>query len=124
VRDSVTLARLGPDFTVYILDMRVRDLYDEHRWFSAQPVAVYHKGQQVGSKGFDLPELNVRFDLASVKGNSVGLNVSEREFVIMQAILFPGINILWIGCILMALGSLHAVRHRVLSRKNGKEKTA
>lgn len=121
VRDSVTLARLGPDFTVYILDMRVRDLYDEHRWFSAQPVAIYHKGQQVGSKGFEIPDLNVKFDLATVKGNQVGLNVSEREFVIMQAILFPGINILWIGCLLMALGSLHAVRQRVLSRKKGKE---
>ncbi len=115
VRDSVTMARLGPDFTVYFLDMRVRDLYDEHRWFSAQPVVIHHNGQQVGSKGFEIPELNVKFDLASIKGNRVGLNVSEREFVIMQAILFPGINILWIGCILMALGSLQAVRQRLRS---------
>jgi cytochrome c-type biogenesis protein CcmF len=124
VQDSVTKARLGPDFTVYILDMRVRDLYDEHRWFSAQPVVIYHNGQNVGAKGFNIPELNVKFDLASVKGNQVGLNVSEREFVIMQAILFPGINILWIGCLLMALGTLIAVRHRVLSHSKWKSKAA
>jgi cytochrome c-type biogenesis protein CcmF len=113
VRDSVTLARLGPDFTVYILNMRVRDLYDQNRWFEAKPVVIYHDGQNVGSKGFAIPELNVKFDLATVKGDQVGLNVSEREFVIMQAIMFPGINILWIGCILMALGTLVAVRQRV-----------
>ena len=107
------MARLGPDFTVYILNMRVRDLYDQNRWFEAKPVVIYHDGQNVGSKGFAIPELNVKFDLATVKGDQVGLNVSEREFVIMQAIMFPGINILWIGCILMALGTLVAVRQRV-----------
>ncbi|MCB0757338.1 MAG: cytochrome c biogenesis protein CcsA [Flavobacteriales bacterium] len=122
VQDSVTISRLGPDFTVYILDMRVRDLYDEHRWFEAQPVVIYHNGQNVGSKGFEIPELDVKFDLESVKGNHVGLNVSEREFVIMQAIIFPGINILWIGCILMTLGSFVAVRQRV--RKKGGKKQA
>lgn len=117
VRDSITVARLGPDFTVYILDMRVRDLYDEHRWFEAQPVVIYHKDENVGSKGFDIPELDVKFDLASVRGNNVGLNVSEREFVIMQAIVFPGINILWIGCILMTLGTFVAVWQRVNRRR-------
>lgn len=121
LRDSVTIARLGPDFTVYILNMRVRDLYDESRWFEAQPVVIYHGDQNVGSKGFAVPELNVKFDLASVKGNAVGLNVSEREFVIMQAIIFPGINILWIGCLLMAFGSIMAVRQRVRA-KSGKAK--
>ncbi|MCB0774145.1 MAG: cytochrome c biogenesis protein CcsA [Flavobacteriales bacterium] len=120
VRDSVTIARLGPDFTVYVLDMRVRDLYDEHRWFTASSVAIYHNGENVGSKGFEIPDLDVKFDLASVKGNQVGLNVSEREFVIMQAIMFPGINILWIGCILMAAGSFMAVRQRSRTRRKPK----
>jgi cytochrome c-type biogenesis protein CcmF len=118
VRDSVTIARLGPDFTVHVVHMRVRDLYDADRWFEARPVVIYHDGQNVGSKGFDIPELDVRFDLASVSGDRVGLNVSEREFVIMQAILFPGINILWIGCILMAIGTFVAVWQRLRSVKN------
>lgn len=117
VRDSVTITRLGPDFTVYVLDMRVRDLYDEHRWFEAHPVVIYHNNEPVGNKGFELPDLDVKFDLATVKGNRIGLNMYEREFVIMQAILFPGINILWIGIILMTLGTFHSVRQRVLATK-------
>lgn len=113
VRDSVTVTRLGSDFTVYVLNMRVRDLYDQHRWFEAKPVVIYHNDQPVGSKGFEIPELNVKFDLATMKGDKVGVEVSEREFVIMQAIMFPGINILWIGVILMVMGTFHSVWHRL-----------
>lgn len=120
VRDSVTMARLGPDFTVFVLDMRVRDLYDEHRWFEAHPVVIYHGNEPVGNKGFELPDLDVKFELATVQGNRIGVNMFEREFVIMQAILFPGINILWIGIILMTLGTFHAVRQRVLTTKERK----
>lgn len=41
---------------------------------------------------------------------------SVKEFMVMQAIVFPGINILWIGCILLFLGSLLAVVNRVKKR--------
>ena len=43
----------------------------------------------------------------------IGLNVAEAEFVVMQAIVFPGINILWIGCVLLFLGLGMAVWQRV-----------
>ena len=64
-------------------------------------------------KGFEVPELKLKLELASIKGETIGLNVFEREFVIMQAIVFPGINILWIGCVLMAMGTFMAVRQRL-----------
>ena len=101
--------------------MRVRDLYDSQRWFEARPVVIYRDGQPVASKGFEVPDLRVRYDLASVgpseDGTRIGLNVYEREFLVMQAIVFPGINILWIGCVLLFLGTLMAVRQR-LKRRN------
>ena len=36
----------------------------------------------------------------------------RRDFVVMQAVIFPQINWLWIGCILMAIGSFLAVAAR------------
>lgn len=36
----------------------------------------------------------------------------RRDFVVMQAALFPLINILWLGCILMAIGTFIAVWSR------------
>jgi len=113
VRDSVIVRKLGPEYVAYAPVLKVRDLYDPSRWFEAKPVIVYRFDQPVGSKGFEIPALRMKVDIASVKGSQLGINVYEHEFVIMQAIVFPGINILWIGCVLMALGSGMAVWQRV-----------
>lgn len=113
VRDSVITNRLGPEFVAYAPVLKVRDLYDPTRWFEARPVIVYRFDQPVGSKGFEIPALRMKVDIASVKGDRLGIHVYEHEFVIMQAIIFPGINILWIGCVLMALGTGMAVWQRL-----------
>jgi cytochrome c-type biogenesis protein CcmF len=43
---------------------------------------------------------------------------NRKEFVVMQAIQFPMINILWIGCIVMFMGTVMAIRHRIrISRR-------
>jgi cytochrome c-type biogenesis protein CcmF len=87
-------------------------------------VLIYKGGTPVGSKAMEIPQLRQKYELASVKpgpdGTSVGLNVYDREFVVMQAIIFPGINILWTGCILMALGSFMAVRRRLLTARSSR----
>ncbi len=44
----------------------------------------------------------------------------KKEFIILKAIVFPGINILWIGCILMGLGTLLAVWSRISLYRNKK----
>ena len=36
-----------------------------------------------------------------------------QDFIVLKAIVFPGINILWIGCILMVIGSGMAVVQRI-----------
>lgn len=38
---------------------------------------------------------------------------NRREFIVMQAIQFPMINILWIGIIIMFIGTVMAIRHRI-----------
>lgn len=44
----------------------------------------------------------------------------RRDFVVMQAAIFPLINILWLGCILMAIGSGMAVAARWQRDHSGK----
>jgi len=42
----------------------------------------------------------------------------KKDFIVMQAIVFPQINLLWLGCIIMMIGTFMAVRHRIrLSRR-------
>jgi len=113
VRDSVTRKLLGDDYVVYAAKLRIRDLYRPDRWFEARPVLIYSGGQPVAGKAAEVEALRIKYSLATVDGDKVGINVAEAEFVVMQAIIFPGINILWIGCVLMFLGTLMAVRQRV-----------
>ncbi|MEC7653754.1 MAG: cytochrome c biogenesis protein CcsA [Bacteroidota bacterium] len=37
----------------------------------------------------------------------------KTDFIVIQAIIFPLINVLWLGCILMTLGCFMAVRRRI-----------
>lgn len=120
VRDSVTKSMLGDRYTVYSAKLRVRDLYNPARWFEARPLVIYADGQPVAGKAAELQALKIRYGLANVTPDperngelKLGLNIAETEFVVLQAIIFPGINILWIGCVLLFLGTLMAVRERI-----------
>ena len=42
----------------------------------------------------------------------------KTDFIVIQAIIFPLINVLWLGCILMTLGCFMAVRRRVKLNRN------
>ena len=48
----------------------------------------------------------------------------KKEFIILKAIVFPGINVLWIGCILMGLGTLLAVWSRIALYRKKKNSNA
>ncbi len=65
-------------------------------------------------------EIGLKFRIERIDPAREELTVSmaqhknnKREFIVMQAILFPGINILWTGCVLMVLGTVLAIRFRV-----------
>ena len=36
----------------------------------------------------------------------------DRDMLIMTAQVFPQINVLWIGCLVMVIGTVMAIRHR------------
>jgi cytochrome c-type biogenesis protein CcmF len=124
VSDSATKAMLGERYTVYAAKLRIRDLYRTDRWFDARPLVIYADGQPVAGKAAELETLRMRYGLATVVGDlndqqslKLGINVAEAEFVVMQALLFPGINVLWLGCVLLALGSGMAVWQRIRNSK-------
>lgn len=116
VRDSATKAMLGDKFTVHAAALRIRDLYNPERWFEARPLVIYAGEQPVMGRAAEVDPLRIKYSLATVSGDKVGLDVAEREFVVMQALVFPGINILWIGCVLLALGTGMAIWQRLRGR--------
>lgn len=55
-----------------------------------------------------LDEKQIEVSMQELKNNPT------NDFIIMKAIIFPGINILWAGCFLLVLGSGLAILKRIL----------
>lgn len=124
VRDSATKAMLGEQYVVYAAKLRIRDLYRPDRWFDARPLLIKANGEPVVNRPAEIEALRMRYGLADVQGigtdpdgPKVGINVAEAEFLVMQALIFPGINILWIGCVLLFLGTGMAVVQRIRKQR-------
>jgi cytochrome c-type biogenesis protein CcmF len=100
--------------------LRIVDVNNKN--YTAEPVFMI-RDFTVYSKDAEVPDLGLKisFDRIDPADGKIELSVHEkkgnkRNFIIMKAIIFPGINILWIGCLLMIIGSLLAVRKRVINR--------
>lgn len=61
--------------------------------------------------------LRVSFNNINPKDGSIELTFREknfkRDFIVMQAIMFPYINLLWLGIIIMIIGTLMAMYSRI-----------
>lgn len=71
----------------------------------------------------DKPGIKIRFE--DVKENSSAIvlkawkkaDPNEKPFIVLKSIVFPFINLLWLGCILMVIGSFIAVQQRLKLKK-------
>lgn len=76
----------------------------------------------------EIKDLGLKLSFTDVNPQKKGIQISVSEkknnikdFIVMQAIIFPYINILWIGCILMFIGTVLAVIERIMKRKNNSD---
>lgn len=68
----------------------------------------------------EVPELGLKFAFWQINPETGKVDVSvaekvtdKKDFIVMQAIVFPYINILWTGCIVMIIGTMLAIRQRL-----------
>ncbi len=115
-----TNLNLGDSDLVVGASLLVEDI--NKKLYRAEPLFMI-KNFTILTRESEIDELGLRFtfDKVDPATGKIEIGVSEKksnkkDFVIMKAIIFPGINILWMGCILMIFGSLLAVRKRI--RKN------
>lgn len=81
------------------------------------------KNNNVLPDEFELEELGLKFIFWKInpQEGSVEIQMSEKvnntkEFVVLEAYMFPFINVLWLGCLIMIIGTIVAIIER--SRKN------
>jgi cytochrome c-type biogenesis protein CcmF len=90
--------------------------------YRTEPVFIIHD-MQVFSKETTVDTLGLKFSFGKIDPATAKLELmiaekksNKKEFIIMKAIVFPGINILWMGCVLMIIGTLIAIRHRMIKK--------
>jgi cytochrome c-type biogenesis protein CcmF len=95
--------------------------------YKAEPIWVLKESSYLDPIEFELEPLRLKLKFTEIdpQESLMTFTVAEhkdnvRDFVVMQAIVFPWINILWIGIVVMALGTLLAVIERFrLNRISG-----
>ena len=93
---------LGQNDIAVSARLRIMDINKQIHY--ALPVFVL-RGNSYFSKADESEQLGLRFNFNKIlpNDNKVEIEVEEKEgnsrdFIIMKAIIFPHINILWIGC--------------------------
>jgi cytochrome c-type biogenesis protein CcmF len=87
--------------------------------YKVMPVYVV-EGDEVRHMDTKIKELGIKFsfDRINYETNRPVIIASEHKeedapFILVKAVIFPWINLLWIGSILMALGTVIAVVQRL-----------
>lgn len=77
------------------------------------------KNNMVLPDEFELKELGLKFIFWKINPNegSIEIQMSEKvnnskEFVVLEAYMFPFINVLWLGCLVMIIGTIVAIIER------------
>ncbi len=105
---------IGAMFTLYDVDTKAWQL---------EPLFVLRNREYSMTVIDSVPEAGIKisFDGIDPEAEKFKFRVTEKppkfnEFIVMKAIVFPGINFLWMGCIIMALGTFFfAVFQRIRS---------
>ncbi|BDS13450.1 cytochrome c biogenesis protein CcsA [Aureispira anguillae] len=92
-------------------------------------VLYYIRGRQQFSLPTVLDGLGLEFKLTNIlpQEGKVIMQVKDkapkRDYVVVQALIFPGIQLVWIGCIMMMFGLLFSGVQRIQrKKKKGEEK--
>ncbi|MDF2436295.1 MAG: cytochrome biosis protein [Bacteroidota bacterium] len=116
-----TKYNIGNEDIAVMAHFRVLDIIKKYQ---ANPIFVIHENsiQPIASK---VDELGLQFMFWKINPEDGKIEISVQEkksnikdFIVMQAMIFPYINILWMGCIIMALGTFMAILERIRKTKN------
>ena len=87
----------------------------ETKSYHVHPLLIFRDGmagyypEEIGDLGLRVTLLNIDPATESFK---IGVNTTQREWIILKALEKPFVNILWIGTLIMAMGFIMAIVRR------------
>jgi len=123
ILDSLTInfdkKKYGLADTILAVQANFRVLDLENKVHIAQPVFSIQNNQPTPIE-YAMPDLGIKLNFWKVNPETgkISVYVSEKkankkDFIVMEAMIFPWINVLWIGCIIMVIGTFIAIRERL-----------
>lgn len=109
-----------------IVIQRGEEAYNAEPLFIIEGTELHRPAAYVEELGLRIFFVNINPDPApGTKNFELAISIKNDkspDYIIMKAMVFPMINILWLGCILLFIGSIMAVYRRVLEMKSPKPK--
>jgi cytochrome c-type biogenesis protein CcmF len=128
ILDSLTLA--SPTDSAYVENAETVILHFSaigqtmKRTAMKTSMTIPRDGRQVSMKEAINEEIGLRLTVWKIdpKTGKIDVYVSEKnsnrgDFIVMEASIFPAINVLWLGCLIMIIGTALAVRERMRRNK-------
>jgi cytochrome c-type biogenesis protein CcmF len=105
--------------------LRVMDI--TKKTYYATPI-FYLDNNLPKTKSADVNELGLRFGFTKInpQEGKVEILLQEKksnikDFIVMQAMIFPYINVLWLGCFVMIIGTILALIERIKTKVSTNE---
>ncbi|WP_266203889.1 cytochrome c biogenesis protein CcsA [Pontibacter kalidii] len=90
-------------------------IYGERKDYHAHPVLMV-KNQLMGRVPEEIADLGLRLTFLNIDTENnkfkIGVNASQKDYIILKAVEKPFVNILWIGTIVMSIGFVMAIVRR------------
>lgn len=99
-------------------NLRVLDI--TKKVYAAKPVFIIRNNTIEPPKPAKVDALGLQFMFWKINPEAGSADIAmqekkanKRDFIVMQALVFPYINILWAGCIIMVIGTILAIIERI-----------
>lgn len=123
IKTNVTEAEYLKNDSLLIVTAVLKAFDINGKAYKAYPKYII-KNNMVVPQDYELDELGLKFIFWKINPNdgSIEIQLSEKvnnskEFVVLEAYLFPYINVLWLGCLLMIIGTCIAILERRRTNK-------
>jgi len=113
---------------------------DQSKTFQAEPLYLIRNSQPFNLKD-EIPDLGLHFRFTKIdpKSESIEMSIAVEEkknlkvpieiadnalrtdYIVMEAILFPGINLFWLGTLMIMFGLTLSMFHRMNSKRTMSE---
>jgi len=136
-RDTITLIGLDSHIDLKKYNLKDGDIAvgailsitdSSHAAYKAEPIYVI-SGNQVEAIDDTVVKAGLKFSFTKIdpQNHKVDISIAEakqvaRDYIVMEAMIFPYINVLWLGCLIMILGTTLAIRQRIIKSREALKK--